>query len=253
MKQSGKISGCSRVKQECFTLIELLVVIAIIAILAAILLPALNSARERGRAIDCTNNLGSIMKANLMYAGDSDDCFAPAYGKYVSSSSKSKFWADGDPAVGLLAKYIGLNQPDAIIGSDGPSARSQYACGTFSASDGSLHYGYGYNNLVAGCPANWDKLKSTRYKRPTLTMLFCEIDSVNAGAIAYCKNDSDYYPRYRHGKTGNFAFSDGHVASHVLEEIPHVDRGDKTSDAYSCIFWDPTPTKSKYMSWNGWK
>ena len=56
-----------------FTLIELLVVIAIIAILAAILLPALNSARERGRTIDCNSKLNSLCKANLMYAADHDD------------------------------------------------------------------------------------------------------------------------------------------------------------------------------------
>ena len=88
-------------KRKVFTLIELLVVIAIIAILAAILLPALNSARERGRAASCASNMKQMMSGYHMYWDDANMPLPPRMNREGSGKPwLSWYW--------YLSPYVGL-------------------------------------------------------------------------------------------------------------------------------------------------
>ena len=85
------ISLHRRKKCSSFTLIELLVVIAIIAILAAMLLPALSKARERGKETSCRSNLKQIGNLFSIYVGDWDSYFPAAYDRPVNKTCMNIF------------------------------------------------------------------------------------------------------------------------------------------------------------------
>jgi prepilin-type N-terminal cleavage/methylation domain-containing protein len=104
MKKIVELRPPNAPHQTGFTLIELLVVIAIIAILAAMLLPALASAKDRARITQCMNNAKQIGLATFLYVGDNSDCFP--YGTDIKNDAT---WADPTAWHILLLPHLAGN------------------------------------------------------------------------------------------------------------------------------------------------
>ena len=227
-------------RTENFTLIELLVVIAIIAILAGMLLPALNSARGKARQMPCTANMKQVGTAFNTYA----DTFDGQLPHSASPYNTAPFWMT------MLTDSKTLPAPpDGLLAEvETPSSLGFWRCPEnmeqryplSHAAPARKHTSYGANGQ-AGVDAdgnlNWDLYpcylgaKTSKIRSPS--NLFALLDSVNyrldysaaqgklgeEGTTQYA--DSVNHVDYRHNLSVNLLYADGHTGNlkHVLTKF----------------------------------
>ena len=220
---------CSR-----FTLIELLVVIAIIAILASMLLPALNRARDVAKLASCTSNMKQIGMVQQNYAGDYNDYCMPWTGSVVSGYT---YWP------GLITRECGYLKDPKVLFCDGFKGRKAGVAEnliakwkTLSLTDNAWQYiDYGYNRNYIGCsrrygyagasPAPWGPpAKLSRLTQPSYTISHTDATfggDFTRGQCLITDNGTTLdtsvgFLGPRHQQQVNTLWLDGHVSAHKV-------------------------------------
>jgi len=202
-----------------FTLIELLVVIAIIAILAALLLPALARAKEFARATQCLSQLRQLGFAVRLYADDHGDEFP--------RSQHSAFAQGVMPWERTLAPLLGASPTtctNLLAGVYHCPTDQRPAAWSYGLS---VYYELGDEDDYAGKPQIWRRYPQV--PKPAATILFGENTSSADHLMAhfwFAPADAADLASIRHQQRANYAFTDGHAALQPLARVfnpPNID------------------------------
>ena len=212
MKKNVFSSAVGKKKIKSFTLIELLVVIAIIAILAGMLLPALNNARESGRRASCINSEKQILTGAILAYADEHDDFLPSCRNQRSKDGTLYNYALD--ALGTYQYNPGGYIDRNVIHNGCPS----YPVTKYNTSSKTYRPAYNYNSYVGSTgPGGWINAtyaaKATKLQKvlnPSTKIISGDttVNNYWCGPFIAYGNGTDF----RHANGANFMHFDGHVS-----------------------------------------